>query len=86
MLTIIFATFAFCFLLEKLKPGWKLPEVPTWTMRVLAVNFIQLSIVTIAGFTWEKWFSNYSAFHLSNYVPNLAGGMIAYFIATFIFY
>ncbi len=37
-LTIIFIVFGGCFLLERLIPGWKLPEVPTWTIRVLAVT------------------------------------------------
>src|SRR5258708_25153797 len=86
MLIIIFSVFGFCFLIERLIPGWKLPEVPTWTIRVLAVNFIQLGIVTLAGFTWEKWLSGWSVFHLSNHVSNIGGGIIAYFIATFIFY
>lgn len=77
MLTIIFITFGFCFILERLIPGWKLPEVPTWTIRVLAVNFVQLGIVTLAGFTWEKWFSEYSIFNLSDHVSPIAGGLIA---------
>lgn len=86
MLIIIFIVFGFCFLLERIKPGWKLPNVSTWTIRVLGVNFIQLSIVVLAGFTWEKWLSSISVFQLSNFVPNWLGGIIAYFIATFIFY
>ena len=86
MLAVIFAVFAFCFLLERLKPGWRLPEVPTWTIRVLAVNFIQLGIVLLAGFTWEKWLSAASLFHLSKHVHPVIGGFVAYFIATFIFY
>ncbi|AZI24306.1 sterol desaturase family protein [Pedobacter sp. G11] len=86
MLVIIFIVFGFCFLLERIKPGWKLPNVSTWTIRVLGVNFIQLSIVVLAGFTWEKWFSSVSMFKLSQFVPNWIGGVIAYFIATFIFY
>ncbi len=86
MLTIIFITFAFCFILERLIPGWKLPEVPTWTIRVLAINFVQLFIVIIAGYTWERWFSGDSLFELSKHVNNVWGGVIAYFIATFIFY
>ena len=85
-LTIIFIVFGGCFLLERLIPGWKLPEVPTWTIRVLAVNFIQLGVVTLAGYTWEIWLSQYSLFHLSNHVNPFLGGLIAYFIATFIFY
>jgi hypothetical protein len=55
MLIIIFSVFAFCFILERIIPGWKLPEVPTWTIRVIAINFVQLAIVTLAGYTWEKW-------------------------------
>lgn len=86
MLITIFIVFAFCFLIERLIPGWELPEVPTWMLRVLAVNFVQLMVVLVAGYTWEKWFASVSIFQLSNYVNEVWGGLIAYFIATFIFY
>jgi sterol desaturase/sphingolipid hydroxylase (fatty acid hydroxylase superfamily) len=86
MLITILTCFAVCFLIEKLTPGWKLPEVPTWTIRVLAINFAQLLIVVFAGYSWEKWLSEFSVFHLSQHVLGWAGGIIAYFIATFIFY
>lgn len=86
MLPVIFGVFAFCFILERLIPGWKLPAVPTWSIRVLAINFVQLIVVVVAGFTWEKWLSAYSVFRLSDQVGNVAGGVIAYVIATFIFY
>lgn len=86
MLPVIFAVFAACFLIERLFPGWKLPAVPTWTIRVLAINFVQLVVVLVAGLTWEKWVSMHSVFHLSDHVPAWAGGLLAYFIATFIFY
>jgi sterol desaturase/sphingolipid hydroxylase (fatty acid hydroxylase superfamily) len=86
MLIFILSCFAVCFLIEKAFPGWKLPAVPSWTIRVLAINFAQLLIIVAAGFSWEKWLSVYSIFHLSAYMPNWAGGILAYFIATFIFY
>lgn len=86
MLPIIFAVFACCFILERIIPGWKLPTVPTWTIRVLAINFIQLIVVVMAGFTWEKWLSAYSVFRLSDYVGNIGGGVIAYVLTTFLFY
>ncbi len=38
MLPVILAVFVGCFILERLFPGWKLPAVPTWTIRVLAVS------------------------------------------------
>jgi sterol desaturase/sphingolipid hydroxylase (fatty acid hydroxylase superfamily) len=86
MIVVILVCFAICFIIEKMKPGWKLPEVPTWTIRVLAINFVQLLIVTIAGFTWEKWLAPNSLFQLSTLMPSWAGGIVAYVIATFIFY
>lgn len=86
MLIIIFSVFVFCFIIERINPGWKLPEVPTWSIRVIAINFVQLAIVTLAGYTWEKWLSSNSIFHLSKHIGSIWGGMIAYFIATFVFY
>ncbi|HEY1045773.1 MAG TPA: sterol desaturase family protein [Bacteroidia bacterium] len=86
MLHIIIIVFAACFILERMIPGWKLPVVPTWAIRVLAINFVQLGVVIAAGYTWEKWLSAYSLFHLSDHVNPAIGGIIAYFIATFIFY
>lgn len=86
MLHVIFAAFAFCFLLERVMPGWPLPRVRTWPLRVLLVNAVQLGVVLLAGLTWERWLSAWSVFHLSQHVPPAAGGLIAYFIATFVFY
>ncbi len=71
MLYIIFAVFVLCFAIERINPGWKLPEVHTWTIRVLGVNFIQLSVVLLAGISWEKWLSSSSVFHLSNHVNSI---------------
>jgi sterol desaturase/sphingolipid hydroxylase (fatty acid hydroxylase superfamily) len=86
MLGIIFAAFAFCFLLERMVPGWRLPRVRGWWWRVLAINGAQLAVVLIAGFSWERWLSGASIFGLSQHVSPAAGGLIAYFIATFVFY
>ncbi|MBC8041959.1 MAG: sterol desaturase family protein, partial [Rhizobacter sp.] len=86
MLYYIFGIFAFCFVLERIIPGWKLPKVATWTFRVLIINAAQIAIVLVAGITWEKWFSSWSVFHLSEFVSPVVGGIIAYIIATFIFY
>jgi len=86
MLPVIFAAFAFCFLLERARPGWRLPAVRGWWWRVLAINGAQLAIVVVAGITWERWASHASLLHLSDHVGPAAGGLIAYFIATFVFY
>ncbi|PCI38457.1 MAG: desaturase [Elusimicrobia bacterium] len=86
MLPIIFAVLAFCFILERAHPGWQLPSVKTWPIRVIVVNFIQLGIVLLAGVTWEKWLSTWSFLHLSDHASPLLGGLLAYFVATFVFY
>jgi sterol desaturase/sphingolipid hydroxylase (fatty acid hydroxylase superfamily) len=86
MIYTIFFVFVGCFLLERLIPGWKLPSVKTWPLRVVLINGVQLSVVLLAGITWEIWLSSWSVFDLSSIVPPIYGGMFAYFIATFVFY
>lgn len=86
LLSTILIIFSGCFILERIIPGWKLPYVKTWPIRVLLINIVQLGVILLAGYTWEKWLSSWSVFNLSNYVSSKAGGSIAYFIATFVFY
>lgn len=86
MLPLILSVFVACFIIERLAPGWALPRVRTWPLRVVAINAIQLGVVLLAGVTWEKWLASWSLFRLSAHVSPAAGGVIAYVIATFIFY
>jgi len=86
MLVTIFIVFAACFVLERLIPGWRLPHVRTWPLRVLLVNALQLGVVLLAGVTWERWLSAGSLLHLSRHLGPVAGGMLAYVVATFVFY
>jgi len=86
MLTTILVAFAACFIVEQVAPGWPLPSVRTWPVRVLAINAVQLGVVLLAGLTWERWLSSASVFHLAAHVSPAVGGLIAYFIATFVFY
>lgn len=86
MLKIVFVVFALCFVAERLFPGWLLPKVRTWPLRVVLVNLVQLGVVVLAGVTWERWLSSASLFQLSTHVSPIVGGLIAYFIATFVFY
>jgi sterol desaturase/sphingolipid hydroxylase (fatty acid hydroxylase superfamily) len=84
MLPAILCVFATCLVLERLRPGWRLPAVRGWWSRMLAINAVQLGVVVLAGFTWERWLRGTAVFHLA--ARPWAGGLVAYFIATFVFY
>jgi len=86
VLPTILAIFVLCVAIERLQPGWALPRVRTWPLRVLAINGIQLGVVLLAGVSWERWLSQASLLHLSNHLSPAAGGVLAYVIATFVFY
>ena len=73
MLPTIFIVFGACFVLERLVPGWRLPHVRTWPLRVLAINAVQLGVVVLAGFTWERWLSAGSLFHLPRHLGPARG-------------
>lgn len=86
MLPLIFAVAVGCLVLERARPGWALPFVKTWPLRVVVINLVQLGVVLLAGALWETWLSKWSLFHLSRSVGPALGGFIAYFLATFVFY
>jgi sterol desaturase/sphingolipid hydroxylase (fatty acid hydroxylase superfamily) len=86
MLGLILVIFAGCFAVERIFPGWHLPTVRTWPLRVVLVNVVQVAVVMLAGFTWERWLSAFSVFHLSRHVGPIEGGVLAYVVATFVFY
>ena len=86
MVESLFSVFLFCVVIETLCPGWALPQVKTWPIRVLLVNLVQIAIVWIAGLTWEIWLSSWSIFQLSSHLSVFSGGLLAYFLATFVFY
>ncbi|WP_306642878.1 sterol desaturase family protein [Sanyastnella coralliicola] len=72
--------------LERLIPDQKLPHVKGWWTRVIIVNAIQLGVIFLGAHTWDKWLQQVSWFHLSDHMHPAAGGFIAYFIVTFVFY
>ncbi len=86
MLIEIFVLAGLCLIIEIIFPGWTLPRVRTWPIRVIAINIVQLGVVTLAGFTWERWLGRVSALKMSEALGTVGGGVFAYFIATFIFY
>lgn len=72
--------------LERIIPDQKLPHVKGWWTRVIIINILQLGVVILGAYTWDKWLQKVSLFNLSEHVSPVLGGLIAYFILTFIFY
>ncbi|OJH42060.1 hypothetical protein [Cystobacter ferrugineus] len=65
MLPLLLGIAVVCFAIEHLFRGWRLPRVRSWHLRVVVINLVQVGVVVLAGFTWERWLSAYSLFHLS---------------------
>jgi sterol desaturase/sphingolipid hydroxylase (fatty acid hydroxylase superfamily) len=86
MLHLVLALFVLCLAIERWRPGWRLPHVPGWWLRTIALHAVQLGIVVVAGISWERWAARASMFSLPDGWPAWCGGLLAYFIATFVFY
>lgn len=86
MLYIIIGIGLLLMLLERIIPDQKLPHVKGWWARVFIVNAIQLGIIFLGKYSWDEWLKSISLFNLAGSLPSFAGGLIAYFITTFIFY
>lgn len=86
MIPIIIGIGVFLIILERIIPDQKLPHVKGWWTRVILINVMQLGVVILGKYTWDTWLQGASLFHLSNYVNPAIGGLIAYFIITFVFY
>ncbi len=72
--------------LERLWPAMDLPKVRAWWARVILVNLIQLGIVVLAGFTWDRWLQAVSLLSLREHLNDLWQASIAYLVSTFVYY
>jgi sterol desaturase/sphingolipid hydroxylase (fatty acid hydroxylase superfamily) len=75
----------FLFSLERIIPAKKLPTVKGWWKRVVVINILQLSIVILGKMTWDHWFDGANIRYLQGVHP-IVGGVVAYFVVTFVFY
>lgn len=74
----------FLIALERIIPDQKLPHVKGWWLRVVIVNSLQLSIIILGTYTWDRWFIKWQLLSLD--MPPALGGLLGYFVVTFIFY
>lgn len=71
---------------ERLWPSMDLPKVHAWWPRVVLVNLVQLGIVILAGYTWDRWMQGVSLFALRERLGDLPQGVVAYLVASFVYY
>lgn len=86
MIPYILGIGAFLMILERIIPDQKLPHVKGWWTRVILLNGFQLGVIVLGAYTWDIWLQKFSLFHLSEITSPFVGGLIAYFITTFVFY
>ncbi len=86
ILLLLIAIAVGLFIVERLWPANALPKVRAWWPRVVFVNAIQIGIIVLAGFTWDRWLQAWSLFHLRDHFGSVASALIAYFISTFVYY
>jgi sterol desaturase/sphingolipid hydroxylase (fatty acid hydroxylase superfamily) len=71
--------------IERRLPGRSWPRVRTWTARALAINAVQAGVISVSGFTWNRWLSHDSLLHVATGSVWLDAAL-TYFLITFVFY
>jgi len=86
MIPIIIGIGVFLMILERIIPDQKLPHVKGWWTRVILINVMQLGVIILGSYTWDKWLQGASLLSFSKEFSPAIGGLLAYLIVTFVFY
>jgi sterol desaturase/sphingolipid hydroxylase (fatty acid hydroxylase superfamily) len=74
------------FVLERIRPGRKLPTSPGWHARATWMNLMQLTLVGMGGLTWNAYFRGHALLHIGHWKSAVFEGAFYWFVGTFIFY
>ncbi len=85
-LALVFPFAALCLVLERVKPGRRLPRSRGWYARAALLNAAQFGIVILGGHTWSEWLQGPSLFRIAGDMPAPLQGMLCWFAGTFFFY
>ncbi len=83
---LIFGIATLFFMAERIFPGRELPHSGGWYTRAVLLNLCQFGIIMLAGVSWDQWFHGSSVLDISQHLPPIAQGGLAWFIGTFVFY
>ena len=76
----------FFLIIERLKPGRKLPQIKNWYYQAILINLVQLLITLATARLWIEIFGEISLFKIHNWQSQILQGLFAWFIGTFFFY
>jgi sterol desaturase/sphingolipid hydroxylase (fatty acid hydroxylase superfamily) len=82
----VFAFYGVARLAETLFPDRPLPPSRHWRLRVAATTAMELCVVAVLGLLLKDWWQLPSIWDWGQTMSPLAGGALAYFCASFIFY
>lgn len=82
---VVAAAGALMLVLERFAPGVVQPDVPTWWLRVVAINLVQVGIVYVGAATWDRWLPSLRLFDGAT-LGLLTGIAVGYLAITFVFY
>lgn len=85
-IALVFGLAVIFIVAERVLPGRELPRVMGWYFRAACLNSCQLAAVVLAGYTWNRWFAEWSIFSIADLMPSIAQGFASWFIGTFVFY
>ena len=87
MLIIVAGAFLFCYGLEFLRPLVERMPIRSWVWRVWALNTVHAAVAgaVFSGWTWMAG-TGRSILRLSQDLPCVAAGVVAYVAYTFVFY
>ena len=71
--------------IERIAPNVDQPRVPGWIARLVALNAVQLGIVYLAAWSWDRWLPQWQLVDGSR-LPAPLGIAIGYLAITFVYY
>lgn len=72
--------------LERVRPGRRLPESPGWHFRAAALNLCQLALTGLGGLTWNRHFRAYTLLDIGGWSNPVAEGACYWLLGSFVFY
>jgi sterol desaturase/sphingolipid hydroxylase (fatty acid hydroxylase superfamily) len=73
------------FLVERLVPGRRFPQVRGWWLRALLLNAAQVGCVYLAGIAWDGFMLRHRPWALDS-LGTIGGAVVGYLVITFVYY